>query len=128
MSHLRRGATVTVNLAYAGNALERESFPETLVFVEGERGSAELVPGCELRVTTRAGTRSQSVLPPSYSWADPRYSVVQSSMVPCQANLLRALQRRGVAETTAADNLRTMQLVYAAYQSAASGRTISIRL
>lgn len=121
---MRNGMTVTVNLAYAGNALEREAFPETLIFVEGERGSAELVPGCELRVTTRAGTRRQAVPPPRYDWADPRYAVVHSSIVPCHENLLRGLQGHGQAETTAADNLQTVRLVFAAYQSAASGRTI----
>jgi predicted dehydrogenase len=121
------GMLVTVNLAYAGHALEREAFPETLIFVEGERGSAELVPGCELQVTTRAGTRSHAVPPPCYDWADPRYAVVPSSIVLCHENRLRALQGRGNAENTAADNLRTVRLVFAAYQSAASGRTIILK-
>lgn len=127
MLEMVSGMTVTVNLAYAGNALEREAFPETLIFVEGENGSAELAPGCELRLTTRAGTQSQKAPPPSFSWADPRYAVVHSSIVPCHKNLLRALQGRGPAETTAADNLRTVRLVFAAYQSAASGRTVPIK-
>jgi predicted dehydrogenase len=123
---MRSGVTVSVNLAYAGNALEREAFPETLIFVEAERGSAELVPGCKLRVTTCAGTRAIKATPPVYAWADPRYAVVHSSIVPCHANLLRALQGRGTAETTGADNLRTMRLVFSAYKSAATGRTVSI--
>lgn len=123
---MKSGAHVAVNLAYAGNALEREAFPETLIFVEGEKGSAELAPGCELRVTTRQGTRERRVAPPHFAWADPRYAVVHSSIVPCHANLLRALQGRGPAETTGADNLRTVRLVFAAYRSAASGKTISI--
>ena len=121
---MRNGAHVTVNLAYAGNALERDAFPETLVFVEGERGSAELVRGCELRVTTRRGTRTHSARPPKYAWADPRYAVVHSSIVPCNANLLGALQRRGRAETTGEDNLRTLRLVFGAYESAARGRPV----
>ncbi|MEW6160776.1 MAG: Gfo/Idh/MocA family oxidoreductase [Verrucomicrobiota bacterium] len=127
MLRMRNGMTVTVNLAYAGNAVEREAFPETLIFVECEKGSIELAPGCDLRVTTRTGTTSRRLLPPKYSWADPRYAVVHSSMVPCQTNLLRALQGRGAAETTGRDNLRTVKLVFAAYQSAASGQTVSIR-
>jgi predicted dehydrogenase len=121
------GMLVTVNLAYAGHALEREAFPETLIAVEGERGRAELVPGCELRVTTRAGTRSHAVPPPCYDSADPRYAVVPSSIVRCHENRLRALQGRGNAESTAADNLRTVRLVFAAYQSAATGRTIILK-
>ena len=120
------GAHVTVNMAYAGNALEREAFPETLVFVEGDSGSAELSPGCVLRTTTRRGTLVRKVPPPFYPWADPRYAVVHASIVPCNANLLAALQGRGIAETTGDDNLRTMRLVFGAYDSAARGRSVTI--
>lgn len=123
---MRNGMHVTVNLAYAGNALEREAFPETLVFVEGETGSAELAPGCQLRVTTRRGTRVRTAIPPSYPWADPRYAVAHASIVPCNANLFGALRGRVPAETTGEDNLRTVRLVFAAYQSAASGRVITL--
>ena len=126
LMEMRNGMTVTVNLAYAGNALEREAFPETLMFVECEKGSVELAPGCDLRITTSLGTTTRRALPPKYSWADPRYAVVHSSMVPCQTNLLRALQGRGTAETTGSDNLRTVRLVFAAYKSAASVQTVSI--
>jgi predicted dehydrogenase len=122
----RNGMHVTVNMAYAGNALEREAFPETLVFVEGERGSAELVPGCILRTTTRRGTRARHAGLPHFAWADPRYAVVHSSIVACNANLLSALQRRGPAETTGTDNLETVRLVFGAYQSATSGRPVTL--
>jgi D-apiose dehydrogenase len=123
---MRNGAHVTVNLAYAGNALEREAFPETLIFVEGENGSAELSPGCILKTTTSRGTLVRRVAPPFLGWADSRYAVVHASIVPCNANLLGALQGRGPAETTGEDNLRTVRLVFAAYDSAARGRVVSL--
>ncbi len=123
---MRNGVHVTVNLAYAGNALEREAFPETLAFVEGERGSAELAPGCILRITTRRGTRVRPAPPPAHPWADPRYAAVHASIVPCHADILAALRGRGPAETTGEDNLRTVRLVFAAYASAASGRAITL--
>ncbi|MDO8542049.1 MAG: Gfo/Idh/MocA family oxidoreductase [Opitutaceae bacterium] len=121
---MRNGMHVTVNMAYAGNALERDAFPETLVFVEGETGSVELSPGCVLRTTTRRGTRLRTVTPPHYDWADPRYAVVHSSIVPCNANLLAALQGRGRAETTGDDNLQTVRLVFGAYESAKRGKPV----
>lgn len=123
---MRSGAHVTVNLAYAGSALEREAFPETLIFVEGESGSAELAPGCILKTTTSRGTLVRKAAPPFFRWADPRYAVVHASIVPCNANLLGALQGRGDAETTGDDNLRTVRLVFAAYESAARGRVIAL--
>lgn len=121
---MRNGMHVTVNMAYAGNALEREAFPEAMVFVEGETGSAELAPGCMLRTTTRRGTLARKVAPPFHPWADPRYAVVHASIVPCNENLLRALQGRGEAETTGENNLRTVRLVFGAYESAARGRPV----
>ena len=36
--------TVTVNMAFAGTPLEQECFPQTAVFVEGDRGSIEVAP------------------------------------------------------------------------------------
>ena len=36
--HMRSGATVVVELGYPGTPYERERFPETLAFVEGEQG------------------------------------------------------------------------------------------
>src|SRR5215211_4866637 len=44
-------ATVTCNMAYAENFLERDRFPETYFFVEGEKGSVELGPDYWIRMT-----------------------------------------------------------------------------
>jgi predicted dehydrogenase len=119
-----RGPTVVVQMAYAQNPLERECFPETLAFVEGDRGSAELCPGCVLKVTTSDGTLVKRVRPPQYPRANPAYAVVHSSIVPCQADLARHLRGEGTAETTGDDNLRTVRLVFAAYDSARDNRVI----
>jgi predicted dehydrogenase len=118
------GITVACSLAYAENFLEREAFPQTFIFVEGEKGSLELGPGYWLRVTTRAGTLSRRVPPPRYPWADPAYDVVHASIVPCNANLLQALRGAGPAETTGEDNLKTVRLVFAAYDSALNGSVV----
>lgn len=61
-----------------------------------------------------------------YSWADPRYAVVHSSIVDCQRDLLQHLSGQGCAETTGEDNLNTVRLVSAAYDSAASGETVRL--
>lgn len=122
---MRNGATVTCNLSYASR-VEHDRFPETFAFVEGTKGSAELAPDFWIRVTTREGTKSRRCPPPFYSWADPRYAVVHSSIVDCQRDLLRHLSGQGRAETTGEDNLNTVRLVSAAYDSAASGETVRL--
>ena len=122
---LRMGdkTTVVVEMAYAENPLERECFPQTLVFVEGDQGSLELATDYWIRVTNASGTAVKRFPPPTYSWVNPAYAVVHSSIVACQANLLQGLNG-GSAETTGEDNLRTMRLVFASYESAANSKAV----
>jgi predicted dehydrogenase len=122
---LRMGGstTVVVEMAYAENPLERECFPQTLVFVEGEKGSLELGQNYFIKTTTAQGTTAKHYPPPSYPWANPAYQVVHSSIVACQANLLQGLH--GIpAETDGEDNLKTARLIFASYDSAASGHSV----
>lgn len=118
------GATVIAEMGYAENHLERDRFPETYIFVEGSKGSLELGPDYWQRLTTASGTHLRRTPPPRYAWADPAYDVVHSSIVACQANLLAALRGEAAAETTGEDNLRTLRLVFGAYESAASGQAV----
>jgi len=124
--HMRSGATVVVELGYPGTPYERERFPETFAFVEGEKGSAELAGDYWIRTTTADGTLARRHPPPRFGWADPRYEVVHASGVPCNENLLAALRGEGRAETTGEDNLNTVRLVFAAYESAASGQVVRV--
>ena len=117
--------TVLCQMAYAENFLEREVFPQTLIFIEADKGSLELAPDYWLRITTSAGTSARRFPPRHYSWADAAYDVVQSSIVDCHADLLRALSGHSPAETTAEDNLRTLRLVFDSYQSAATNKPIT---
>ena len=119
-----QGTTVMCEMAYAGTPLERERFPETFVFIEGEKGSLELGPDYWVRVTTPDGTHAKRHPPPRYAWAEPAYDLVQASIVPCNANFLGALRGKGDAETTGEDNLQTMKLVFASYDSAARNEVV----
>lgn len=119
-------ATVLCQMAYAENPQEHETFPAMRMFIEGTLGTLELAPDHWLRVTTAAGTLARRCPPPRYAWADPAYAVVHASIVPCNANLLGALRGDAPAETTGDDNLRTVRLVFAAYESAASGLPVAV--
>ena len=119
--------SVTIELAYAKTPLERERFPQTLAFVEGPLGSIEVADDYWLRITTKNGTHSRRHAPPRFAWADPSYDLSQSSMVPCHRDLLAALRGERAAETTGADNLKTMELVFAAYESARTNSVVTFR-
>lgn len=47
-------------------------------------------------------------------------------MVPCNAALLGALETHTLPETSGGDNLETLRLVFAAYDSAHSDRVIRL--
>jgi len=119
MLAMRSGATVVCEMSYATRS-EFERFPETYALIEGEKGSVALSQDYWIRVTTEEGTFAKRYAPARYPWADAEYDVLHASIVPCNANILQALQGEGEAETTGSDNLKTMELVYGSYESAAS--------
>jgi len=112
-----------VEMSYA-SLLEKESFPETLMLIEGERGSIQLTHHFMLKITTPEGTIDTLIEPKQYRWADKDYAVVHSSIVDCNRNILQALQGQDIAETTGADNFETVKLVWACYESAKNNQVI----
>ncbi len=122
MMKMESGATVTCNLSYAGRS-EHEHALQTFVLAEGKQGSAELGPDFRVSTTTPEGTTSRHCRPHYYAWCDPERGAVHPSIVPCNADLLRGVAG-GHAETTGDDNLRTIRLVHAAYESARTGRVV----
>ena len=122
LMEMDNGLHCIAEMSYA-SVLEKESFPQTLVLVEGELGSLHLTNDFELRITNRKQTTSSVIEPVFYHWADPEYAVVHSSIVDCNKDILKGL-RGEKAETTGEDNLRTVQLVWACYESAASKKTL----
>ncbi len=96
---------------------EKEQFPQTLVLAEGEKGSLHLTHDFTLKTTTRQGTVTEKVRPVRYPWVDPDYSVVHSSIVDCNRDILNGL-KGGYCETTGEDNFRTVTVVWDSYRSA----------
>ncbi|GJM30716.1 MAG: oxidoreductase [Cyclobacteriaceae bacterium] len=111
-------------MSYA-SILEDEVFPQTLVLVEGEYGSIELCSDYTVKITNRQGTIAERHNPQLYSWVDPDYALVHSSIVDTQANLLQGL-RGGEAETTGDDNLQTSKLIWASYYSAENNELVDL--
>lgn len=127
MMSMVTGPTVTCNLSYASR-WEFDAFPQTMVAVEGTRAGVSLRPGFEIMISDDNGSRFETVPIAEYSWANPAYGVVHSSIVDCHRNLLHHLgpvaAQPSAAETTAQDNLRTLELVEACYQSLATGNAV----
>ena len=125
MMKMKNGMPVYAELSYA-SIVEHDSFTTVFILVEGENGSAYLGPGFEIRTTTREGTKSEKVTITMYDWADPDYIVNHESGIPINKNILDGMLGRGKAETTGEDNFKTVKLVWASYESAATGKKIDI--
>jgi predicted dehydrogenase len=114
------GGSCVVELSFASR-LEEELFPETLVQLEGERGSATLGPHYALAVASEAGVERRDARPHFYPWSAPMFAAIQESVVATQQHWTDCLGGGREPETSGEDNLRTLALVYGAYESAAAG-------
>lgn len=117
---MRSGAACVVELSYASR-LEEDLFPQTLVHLEGAAGVATLGPHFTLTVTRGGETRQLNVKPEVYPWSAPGREAIQDSVVRIQRHWAECLRSGAQPETSGADNLRTLELVYGAYDSAERG-------
>ena len=125
MLKMKNGMPVYSELSYA-SIVEHDSFSTLYILVEGENGSVYLGPKFEIRTTTRKGTESEIVKFPFYSWADPDYIVNHESGIHVNRNILEDMLGKARAENTAEDNLETVRLIWACYESAAKVKIIKI--
>lgn len=123
---MKNGISCYAEMSYA-SVLEYESFPQTFILIEGEHGSISLTKDYQVHLTTRKGTTIADASPKLYSWLDPKYALVHSSIVDCNRNILDGLKGTVTPETTGADNLKTVRLVHASYASAATGKIIDVK-
>lgn len=122
---MENGMPVYTEMSYA-SIVEHDTFSTLHILVEGEKGSVFLGPKFEIRTTTRLGTTSETVTFPSYPWADPDYIVNHESGIHVNRNILNAIKGLEKAENTGEDNLETVRLIWACYESAESGRKVEI--
>ena len=123
MLKMANGMSVVVEMSYA-SPREHDRFPEVYIEIEGDEGFLDLGPDFWIRETSSQGTLAQRTVPVHYPWANPQYDLIHTSIVACQTHLAQALAGLAPAETTGADNLKTLQLVYKAYDSAAQGQSV----
>jgi predicted dehydrogenase len=109
------GAVSIVECTYGSRRLP-DSFPETLIELEGDRGAIVSRIGSRIEVTSDGATRVEDADPPVLPWAERPWHVAQESVLTTCRELLRALRDGRPPPTSAADNLRTFALVEAAYR------------
>jgi len=119
------GVTSVVDCSYASR-LPQERFPQTLLEIDGAEGTLRLFTDYRLEIHTRAGTQHETALPQHHSWSAAPWEAIQDSVAKIQAHWVECLRRGVEPATSGRDNLKTLQLVEATYESARSGRTIAL--
>ncbi len=101
-------------------------FPDVLMFIEGTKGSLELTPDYWVKINTDQGTVSRRIDPPNFSWIRSDQPHWHASIAYCNANLLNYIISGKPAETFGDDNLKTMNLIFKAYESAENNQVITL--
>ena len=118
------GATSVVDCSYATRR-RPETFPETLLEIDGTEGTLRLDAG--YRMVIQAGEETiEDLAPPVLPWAERPWHNIQESVQAIQQHFVDCLNEGRAPETSGADNLKTLALVEAAYRSAETGRTIDL--
>ena len=120
------GAVSVVECTYEARR-DPDPFPETLVEIEGPRGSIVVDAGCRMTLTSDGKASESDIGAPLLSWTSHPWHVSQEGALGACRHFLDCLQRGVPAETSGADNLRSYALVDAAYRAAAEARRRSHR-
>jgi D-apiose dehydrogenase len=111
------GAVSVVEATYMAKR-SPDPFPETLVEIEGDKGSIIVSAGSRMRVTSDNLVWEEDIGAPLKSWTSRPWHASQEGAFGACSHFLDCVQRGVPAETNGADNLRTYALVDAAYQAA----------
>ena len=122
---LGRNFSADVELLNDATKRAEELFPQTLIEIDGSEGSLKLLPNYTLEIHHgRDSTRTLRREPPLHAWAERPWFNIQDSVVNIQAHWVECLRDGHEPQTSGSDNLRTLQLVEAAYASAAAGQAV----
>lgn len=123
---MRSGAACVVDFSYASK-YEEDLFPQTLVQLEGADGTASLGPHYDLTAFAHSKAVHRTVASRKYAWTQAPFEAVQQSVVAIQQHWLDCLQTGAEPETSGADNLKTLELVFGAYDSAEQQQPYIVR-
>ncbi len=118
------GAVSVVEVTYEARRAD-DAFPETLMEIEGPRGSIIVTAGCKMKLTSDGKATEHDIGTPLLSWTSHPWHVSQEGALGACRHFLDCLQRGVPAETRGEDNLKTYALVDAAYRAAAEQRAVA---
>jgi len=122
---MKNGMVCVQQISFS-SPLEKEVFPQVLMLVEGDKGSVRLDPDYNFAITSGNKTTYERMTMQKYHWQTERLEPEPPAIVACNNDILQDLLENRKAETSAEDNFETVRLVWAAYESARTGKNIRI--
>ncbi|WP_417242883.1 Gfo/Idh/MocA family protein [Celeribacter sp.] len=119
------GVTSVVDCSYATKR-SPETFPESLLEIDGDKGTIRLEAGYKLSIQIGDDVTYQDVSPPVLEWASRPWHNIQESVQIIQSHFVDCIKNGVEPETSGKDNLQTFGLVEAAYLSAKERRTVEL--
>ncbi len=119
------GAVSTIEISFFSQ-LAPDPFPQTLVHLEGDRGTLSLGEGYRLTHMRDGSRDTRDVEPEVPAWGAKPWHAVQDSVRNIQAHWLDCLRSGIEPRPSGADNLRTLDLVFKAYESAETGAALAV--
>ncbi len=119
------GATSIVDVSYASH-LHPDPFPQTLLHLEGPRGTIDLDLDYRIRITQGDRVETLVAAPQPLDWLTPPAKANQEAVLKIQQHWVDCLRTNRPPETCGTDNLKTLRLVFAAYESAEQDRSIAL--
>ena len=117
------GAVSIVESTYESRQIP-DPILQTLVTIEGEKGSIKLQEDFRLIVTSGGRAEESFVGSPLLTWTSQPWHTLQESVLTTQRRIIDAWKSGHDAETSGIDNLKTFALVEAAYKAAVERRAV----
>lgn len=119
---MQSGASCVVEACYFSH-LEEDVFPQTLIHLEGKNGSVTLSKDYALTTVVNGHVYKSHVPPIPPAWASGPGVAIQEGVVAIEQHWVDCLNDGRESETSGLDNLKTLELVFGAYESA-ENRTV----
>ena len=117
------GVSCVVDCSYSTRR-QVEAFPESVIEVDGDKGTLSLDLGYKMTVQADGKSETRDLAPPVLPWASKPWHNIQESVRIIQQHFIQCLHEGREPETSGHDNLQTLSLVEAAYLSASEHRTV----
>jgi D-apiose dehydrogenase len=119
------GATSVVDCSFYSR-LTPHRFPQTIAWIEGDRGTIDLDEDFRMTVHGPEGRAVFDLEPPVPAWGEKPWHIIQDSVIAFERHVVDVLDGIATPQPSGAHNLKTLAMALAAYEAAATDQVIDL--